>query len=148
MIIKIKVLKRSPDNAFAGPAQKWSFSMRGPRNFCRGDGGGGGPGPMDSLDNVFLVLGLFYSSQRGSNGLVQRKLYFPKDPDGGPTFPKGVRHFPGWVQMLISIETHITCDFPGEGSAPHIPPLDPHMFSGNGSRYDFGPYLDPNCLTR
>ena len=28
--------------------------------------------------------------------------------------------------MLISIETHITCDFP-EGSGPPIPPLDPHM---------------------
>ena len=28
--------------------------------------------------------------------------------------------------MLISIETHITCDFPGESGTP-IPPLDPHM---------------------
>ena len=28
--------------------------------------------------------------------------------------------------MLISIETHITCDFPG-GSGPPISPLDPHM---------------------
>ena len=28
--------------------------------------------------------------------------------------------------MLISIETHITCDFPGGSGAP-IPPLDPHM---------------------
>ena len=28
--------------------------------------------------------------------------------------------------MLISIEIHITCDFPG-GSRPPIPPLDPHM---------------------
>ena len=25
-----------------------------------------------------------------------------------------------------SLETHITCDFPG-GSGPPIPPLDPHM---------------------
>ena len=29
--------------------------------------------------------------------------------------------------MLISIKTHITCDFP-EGSGPPIPPLDPRMF--------------------
>ena len=30
--------------------------------------------------------------------------------------------------MLISIETHITCDFQaGEGSGPPIPPLDLHM---------------------
>ena len=28
--------------------------------------------------------------------------------------------------MLISIETNITCDFPG-GSGPPIPPLDPHL---------------------
>ena len=30
--------------------------------------------------------------------------------------------------MLISIENHITCDFPG-GSGPPIPPLDPHKGS-------------------
>ena len=29
--------------------------------------------------------------------------------------------------MLISIETHITCDFPGGRSGPPIPPQDPHM---------------------
>ena len=29
--------------------------------------------------------------------------------------------------MLISIKTHITCDFP-EGSGPLVPPLDPRMF--------------------
>ena len=28
--------------------------------------------------------------------------------------------------MLISIETHITCDFPA-GSGPLIPPLDPRL---------------------
>ena len=28
-----------------------------------------------------------------------------------------------------SIETHITCDFPGEGSGTPIPPLDPHMIA-------------------
>ena len=37
----------------------------------------------------------------------------------GPTFSRvgggGVQLFPGGVQMLISIETHITCDFPGGG---------------------------------
>ena len=32
------------------------------------------------------------------------------------------------VQMLISIETHITCDSPG-GPDPLSPPLDPHMVS-------------------
>ena len=35
----------------------------------------------------------------------------------------------GGIQMLVSIETHITCDFPGGGggSRPPIPSLDPHM---------------------
>ena len=35
------------------------------------------------------------------------------------------------VQVLISIETHITCDFPGGGGGPDplSPPLDPHMVS-------------------
>ena len=39
--------------------------------------------------------------------LLQRKLYFSKDPVASNFFVgEG-------VQMLISIETHITCDFPG-----------------------------------
>ena len=50
--------------------------------------------------------------------LLQRKLYFSKDPEGVQHFPEGggVQLFSrggGGVQMLISIETHITCDFPG-----------------------------------
>ena len=62
--------------------------------------------------------------------LFQRKLLFSK-------VSEGVQLFQGWggnffqgggVQMLISIETHITCDFPGGGgSGSPIPPLDPHM---------------------
>ena len=57
--------------------------------------------------------------------LLQRKLYFSKDP-------KGVQHFPvrgggpassrgEGVQILISIEPHITCDFRGGGSEPPSP---------------------------
>ena len=42
--------------------------------------------------------------------LLQRKLYFSKDR-GGPTFLGGGGG--SRVQVLISIETHITCDFPG-----------------------------------
>ena len=30
------------------------------------------------------------------------------------------------VQLLIPIETHITCDFPGGVRTP-VPPLDPHL---------------------
>ena len=53
---------------------------------------------------------------------LQRKLYFSKDPER-------VQHFPGGVQMLITIETHTSCEFrEGVGSGPlSPPPLDPHM---------------------
>ena len=52
--------------------------------------------------------------------LLQRKLYFSKDR-GGPTFLGGGGG--SRVQVLISIETHITCDFPGGGlSGPPITP--------------------------
>ena len=60
---------------------------------------------------------------------LQRKLYFSKDPEGVQHFPGGSNFFSvggGGVQMLISIVTHITCEFPG-GSGPPIPPLDAHM---------------------
>ena len=62
--------------------------------------------------------------------LLQRKLYFSKDPEVFQHFPGRSNFFPlggGGIQMLISIETHITCDFPGGGSGPPIPPLDPHL---------------------
>ena len=56
--------------------------------------------------------------------LLRRKLYFSKDPEGVQHFPGG-----GGFQMLISIETYITCDFPGGGGPDplSLPPLDPHM---------------------
>ena len=48
--------------------------------------------------------------------LLQIKIYFSKGPEGVQHFPRGSNFFQwvgGGVQMLISIETHITCDFPG-----------------------------------
>ena len=51
----------------------------------------------------------------------------------GPTFSRGVQLFPGGggggggSNCLFPIETHITCDFPGGGSRPPVPPLDPHL---------------------
>ena len=63
--------------------------------------------------------------------LLQRKLYFPKDPEG-------VQHFlcvcvcvcgGVGVQMLISIETHITCDFFQGGVWTPTPPPSPWIFS-------------------
>ena len=82
------------------------------RNFCQ----------------FYLVLSLFYSLKRGSNGFIAEKtillLYKGSrggplfSGGGGPTFFKGG----GGVQMLISIETHIcTRYFPGGVSGPPIP---------------------------
>ena len=45
---------------------------------------------------------------------------------GGPTFSKGSK-FSWGIQMRISINTHITCDFP-EGVRTPCPPLDLRMF--------------------
>ena len=60
--------------------------------------------------------------------LQQRKLYFSKDPEGVQLFTRGggSNFFQAGVQMLISIETHITCDFPG-GGADH-PSGSAHWF--------------------
>ena len=44
---------------------------------------------------TFFFLSLFYSLQRGSNGLLQRNLYFPKDSEGVQHFPGGSNLFPG-----------------------------------------------------
>ena len=76
----------------------------------------------------YLVLSLFYTLQRGSNGFIaeknililyqlSRKVHYFPGGGGVPTFTRG-------VQMLLSIETHIcTCYFPGGGgvSGPPIP---------------------------
>ena len=54
--------------------------------------------------------------------LLQRKLYFFTDPEGVQYFPRGSNFIQG-VQMLISIETNITCDFPGGGGQYPLYPL-------------------------
>ena len=64
--------------------------MRGSRNFCQ----------------FYLVLSLFYSLQRGSNGFIAEKtiriLY--QGSRGGLLSSRGVSNFfKGGVQMLISI---------------------------------------------
>ena len=55
--------------------------------------------------------------------LLQRKLYFPKDPKGAISGGAALSRGGGGVEgskNLFSIETHPTCDFPG-GSGPSIP---------------------------
>ena len=88
--------------------------MRGSMNFCQAGRGGGVEArrPENSLDNVFLVINLFYSLQSGSNGFIT-------EGRRGSNFFQGVG---------VSEETHITCHFPW-GSGPPNPPLDPHVGS-------------------
>ena len=77
----------------------------------------------------YLVLSLFYSLQRGSNGFIAEKtiLILYQGSRGGPLFSMGggYQTFSGLgVQMLISLETHVrTCYFPGGGGCPD--PLSP-----------------------
>ena len=84
--------------------------MRGSRNFCQ----------------FYLVLSLFYSLQRGSNGFIAEKtlLILYQGSKGGPLFSSGgdVKLLPGGgVQMLVSLETRIrTYYFPGGVSEPPI----------------------------
>ena len=94
---------------------------------CRGVSGAGGK--MSGSRNFcqfYLVLSLFYKLKRFPIVLLLRKLYlyFTKDPETVHYFQGagGVQLFQGGgVQMLISIETHIsTCYFPGGVSAPPI----------------------------
>ena len=52
------------------------------------------PKKKNSLDNVFLVLGLFYSLQRWSNGFIAEKTILSNGSREGPTFSSGVQLFP------------------------------------------------------
>ena len=77
----------------------------------------------------FLVLNLFNSLQRGSNGFITEKTMLFQGIRGGLTltFSGGGGGGVG-VQMLISIEFDRTCDLPGVRVwTPYLPPLDPHM---------------------
>ena len=86
------------------------------QEFLPGGGGGGGSRP----DCQKTVLTCFFSPQlilqflqRVSNGYFKENYSFPWfQRGGGATFAKGSNFFEGGgVQMLVSIETHITCDF-------------------------------------
>ena len=103
--------------------------MRGSRNFRRGGGGGGGV-QVKLTDKkssdvfffffffFFLVLSLFYRSQM----VYFKENYHFHGSRGGPTYTRGVQLLSGGgVQLLILIETHITCDFPGGVRTPCPP---------------------------
>ena len=98
-----------------------------------------GHGPTTKKKSGQRFFFLFFQSSAyftvyigGRMVLLQRKPYFPKDPEGVLHFPGGGGGVPTFsrggrdVQMLSSIETHITCDFPGGVRTPC--PLDQHMY--------------------
>ena len=75
--------------------------------------GGGGPTAEKQPQQRFFKPSTDFTVIHGGSNILQ----------GG-----GVQHFQGGgVQMLISIKTHITCDFL-EGVLTPCPPLDPRMF--------------------
>ena len=80
-------------------------SMRGSRIFL--SRGVQARWPENSIDNVFLLF-----LQERSNGFITEKTILFQGSRG-----RGSSFFPGrgGVQMLISIEPHITCDFPRGG---------------------------------
>ena len=86
---------------------------------------GGVPGqPYKKRSDNFFFLSPQLILQK-SNGQFQRNLSFFKVLEGVQHFPGGggSNFFQGGggSNCLFSIETHITCDFPG-GSGPPVPP--------------------------
>ena len=80
----------------SGPGQKSNRFNARIQEFCQAGGGGGGGGgvkarrPENSLDNVFLVINLFYNLQRGSNGFIT-DLWFSREGGPDPLTPLWIR---------------------------------------------------------
>ena len=91
--------------------------------------------PENSLDNVFFCC--------WSNGFIAVKTILFQGSRGSPTFSRGGPTFSrgggGGGQMLISIETHITSDFPGGGGGGGGGP-DPHLWIHTCSLLRYGHY--------
>ena len=109
--------------------KKISGYMHRSRNFCQW-GEVWAQLPENSFDNVLFFCFVFFSPQlilqffRRCPMVISKKSITLQGFRKGPTFSRGEGPtFSRGVQMLISIETHVTCDFPG-GSRPPIPPLD------------------------
>ena len=78
--------------------------------------GGGGVQVSLTKNLFFFSPQLILQKSNGQSSIFQGSR-------GGPTFSRGggVQLFPGGSNSLFPIETHITCDFPGE-SGPPVPP--------------------------
>ena len=111
--------------------------MHRSRFFSWGWGGGvQARWPENSLDNLFFYFSpqLILQFTEGAQwfyGFITEKTVLFQGSRVGPTFSRGGESSffqGGGVQILISIEPHITCDFPGGGgSGLTITPLDPQM---------------------
>ena len=91
-------------------------NMRGSRNFCQ----------------FYLVLSLFYSLQRGSNGFIAEKtiLILYQGSRGGPLFSRGwgCRTFSrGGPNANLYKNPYTYFYFLGGGVRTPYPPLEPHM---------------------
>ena len=88
-----------------------------------------------------------------SNGYFKENYIFSKVSEEVQHFPRGSNFFRGGgVQVLISIETHITCDFPGcpdtlspsRSAHEHYQSVD--RYDPDQARRTVGPDLGRNCL--
>ena len=105
-----------------------NYSLSAAEGF-RGAGGRRQRARFQGFCQFYLVLSLFYSLQRRSNGFIAEKtiLILYEGSRVGPLFSRGgggVKLLPGrGVQMLISLETHVrTCYFPGGGGPDPLSP--------------------------
>ena len=99
-------------------------TMRGSRNFHR-RGGGSRSVWQKSSDNDFLVLSLFYRSQK----VNFKEIYRFSRLQMGSNFFQGVQLFPGGVQLLIPYRNPFNLWFSrgGPDPLPPPPPLGPHL---------------------
>ena len=94
--------------------------MPGPRNFFQRVSRPNGLKTFWSSFFFFFSPQLILQFTEGVQWFYYKKNYiFSKDPEGVPYFPGGGGG--GGVRMLISIEIHITCDFPGGGGGVQSP---------------------------
>ena len=101
---------------------------------CRGvSGAGGNIRASRDFCQSYLVLSLFYSLQRGSNGFIAEKtiLILYQGSRGGPFFPGGVSNFfqggGGGPNANFFRNPCTYLLFSRGGVRTPYPPLDPHM---------------------
>ena len=94
--------------------------------------GFGGRRQHARIQEFFLILSLYYSLQRGSNGFIAEKtiLILYQGSKGGPLFSRGVTNFfQGWgpnANFYRNPYTYLLFSREGGVRIPY-PPLDPHM---------------------